>query len=162
MQTDEANIVQPENETIEPRAIVTARFSATSGIKSCGLVAKPDDSIDKVTLITIRYLAWIGEALSTHLALGHGLLPSPKPHAVFAAYFDHIEHLVQDALDGISDASRMAGFLMDKVTIMKMTLDENGGALHRGLTVPTIADLQALHTACQNFGGRNDMQASAF
>jgi hypothetical protein len=128
-----------------------------SEINSCGLVVNPSDGIDRITLITIRYMAWIGEALSTHLALGRGPLPSNKPYAVFAAYFDRIEHIVQDALEGSSDASWMAGLLMDNIAIMKMTLDENGSALDGCLTMPTIADLQALHAACQNLGGRHVM-----
>lgn len=133
-----------------------------SKIETCGLVANPSDGIDRITLITIRYMAWIGEALSAHLALGYGPLPSSKPYAVFAAYFDRIEHIVQVALEGDSDASGKAGFLMDNITIMKRPLDENGSALGIRLALPTITDLQALHTACQNLGGRHVMQASPF
>lgn len=133
-----------------------------SEIEFCGQVAKQGDGIERITLVTIRYMALVGEAMSKHLSLGHRALPSSNPYSVFAIYFDRIEHVLQDALEGIADASKMAGLLMDNITVMKLTLNENGSALGDGLVMPTIAELQALYTACQKLGGHHLMQAPAF
>ena len=59
-----------------------------SKIKSCGLVANPSDGIDRITLITIRYMAWIGEALSTVChPIGHRT-PDRKRVAACGQYQD--------------------------------------------------------------------------
>lgn len=133
-------------------------------IKSCGLVANPNDDIERITLIAIRYMAWIGEALSMQLTFGHNPQSPRNPYTVFTAYFDRIEHIIQDALEDNFDVSKRAGFLMDNITIMKLTLDENSDALDKfcHANLPTISDLKALYSACQNLGGNHLAQDPAF
>ncbi|MBY0365106.1 MAG: hypothetical protein K2X12_02605 [Burkholderiaceae bacterium] len=125
---------------------------------SCGLVAKPTDSIERLGFIAIRYRAWIGEALAFPF-ITHGQ-PSRQRLQTLHGTFDVIEHLAQDFLEGPEDdparTRGIASYLMDSAAGMKRMLGMYGAEL-ADLLVPTVSDLQQLYSVCEALGGRPKM-----
>lgn len=122
---------------------------------SCGLVAQPEDSIERLGFIAIRYRALIGEALALPF-ISDGQ-PNRLRLKTLHGTFDVIEHMAQDFLadpvDELVRTSALASVLMDAATGMKRLLVTHGDDL-ANLLVPSVGDLQQLYTACQALGGQ--------
>ena len=119
---------------------------------SCGLVAQPTDSIDRLGFIAIRYRAWMGEALAQPGAAGHP--PSVEVLRALCGSFDMIEHLAEDFLmeQGSRTAAADAGLaksVIDQAARMKRLLHAFGDAMRHRL-VPSMEDLDMLCLACQS------------
>ncbi len=119
---------------------------------SCGLVAQPTDSIDRLGFIAIRYRAWMGEALAQPGAAGHP--PSVEVLRALSGSFDMIEHLSEDFLIESGERSAdsvkwLASSVKDQAERMKRLLFAFGEAMRHRL-VPSMEDLEMLCLACQS------------
>jgi len=119
---------------------------------SCGLVAQPTDSIDRLGFIAIRYRAWMGEALAQPGAVGHP--PSVEILKALSGSFDMIEHLAEDFLvesgERPADAVKwLASSVKDQAERMKRLLLAFGDAMRHCL-VPSLEDLEMLCLVCQS------------
>ena len=119
---------------------------------SCGLVALPADSIDRLGFIAIRYRAWMGEALAQPGAAGHP--PSIEVSRALSGSFDMIEHLAEDFLVQSGERSAgsvkwLASSVRDQAERMKRLLLAFGEVMQHRL-VPSVEDLEMLCLACQS------------
>jgi hypothetical protein len=118
---------------------------------SCGLVAQPTDSIDRLGFIAIRYRAWMGEALAQPGAAGNPV--SVGVLRALSGSFDMIEHLAEDFLIESGERSAdsvkwLASSVKDQAERMKRLLLAFGEAMRHRL-VPSMEDLEVLCLACQ-------------
>jgi hypothetical protein len=96
-----------------------------------------------LTLTTIRYLGWLGEALTGH---GPGGYPTANAVAEASRCCDRIEHIAQYALESMEWTSQ-AGFLMQDLAYMNSVLGRFESVFTRGGLVPTVKQLADLQMA---------------
>ncbi|RUR71871.1 hypothetical protein EJP67_32975 [Variovorax guangxiensis] len=118
-----------------------------------GYAIKTDDGIDRLTLITIRYMGLIGEVLARNDGIGFTLGRQTQ-------WFDRIEHIAQDALE-VGDIAFRASSLMDEIYVMKWVLEGFTNASTPGAR-PSLENLESLYFGCAQLGGEPRMQPPAF
>ncbi len=150
-----ARLKDDPSHVVRPRTDPSAELPAAPARGSCGLVASPSDSIERLGFIAIRYRAWMGEALADPLTLrGPGNPPTNQVLRALCGSFDMIEHMAQDFLvdSGPRSAAAeksLANSVQDQAERMKGMLTVFGAALDKSLlTVPSMGDLELLCLAC--------------
>jgi hypothetical protein len=112
-----------------------------------------DDSLERMEMIAIRYMALIGEAM------GHGTDFVGRA-SVAIRLFDYIEHAVQEAFEN-SPIAR-ASFMLDNIARLIEILEGDAASFRLRVNLPTQEELLHLYDGFVRFGGRHLMTKNPF
>lgn len=130
----------------------------TPASTSCGHLAAPGDSIEKLAFLALRYRALIGEAIAFPF-IGEECADSHVVKMVHGC-LDCLEHVAADLYFAGSPAG-MASALIDDIYVMKKSLARDRSLLGDRL-VPSVEDLRLLYVALWSLGGRPHHWPPAF